>query len=283
MKLRDSTGKSLVNREKWFPKERGNIRDNKKSLVQMAKASKLSHGRFSNRALFVHYFKCPYLYFLSYKARVKPVFNQYSEMYRLAGYIYHELMDKKFKLKWSWDQIFKMGLDQSALHPIITKMAKQNGGVFSTRIEQQIKERVMQGLILTSHSKHSRILEAGIVSESESTRVMLGADFYCRIDLLGLENGKKFILDYKLSKFKGVVDPTQLLYYSFMIPAHYGYYYYVMDDMLVKVDFSRENRRKVLETVDKVVKGILRQDYSPNKAECSKCYLKGKCNYYSKL
>lgn len=278
MKTRDLSGRSLVRREGWFPKEKGRFKDDKRKIIQTAKAPELSKGRFSNRSLFVHYFNCPYLYFLTYKARVKPVFNQYSELYRLAGYIYHELMDQKFKRGWSWNELLRIGMDKAVIHPAITKAAKRAGGFFSAHIEQKIKERVMEGLLITSKSKYASLLESGIASESEATRTMLGANFYCRIDLLGREGQCKFILDYKLSKFKSLA-PTQLLYYSFMIPASYGYYYYVMSDTLVKVDFDRAARRKVLETINRVIKGINGEDYTPDKSHCRHCYLKDRCGH----
>lgn len=278
MKVKDSSGRSLVRRESWFPKERPRFRDDKRKIISTAKAPELSKGRFSNRSLFVHYYRCPYLYFLTYKARVRPVFNQYSELYRLAGYIYHELMDQKFKRGWSWAELLRVGMDRAVIHPAVTRAAKKAGGFFSAHIEEKLKERVMQGLLLTSKSKYLNILESGIESETEAVRVMLGAHFYCRIDLLGRENGNRFILDYKLSKFKSL-DPEQLLYYSFMVPASYGYYYYVFSDTLVKVSFDREARRRVLETINKIIEGINREDYTPDHSHCSHCYLKDKCGH----
>ena len=246
--------------------------------IRKPAASKLSYGKLSNRALFVHYYNCGYLYFLAYRKRVSSPFNVHSSLTRSAGYIYHEIMEMKFRGKWNWQDTFAYALKRSNFTQVVKAMATRDQGVYPSWAQEKIRERVMFGLEKTRTSQYKHYLESLTNVETEATRDLLGAHFYIRVDGVGLFDNQRFILDYKLSKSSSHKDNNQLLYYSFLIPAQFGLFYYVMDDTMIKVDFTKEVRRRTLKAIMQIVDGINREKWLPNRKYCSKCYLRDVCD-----
>lgn len=266
----------IVKPQRRFPASKSKV--SPRGVIKASAASKLSYGRLSNRALFVCYYSCPYLYYLVYKKRLHAPFNVYSSWARSAGYIYHEIMEMKFNGKWSWQETFGFALKRSSFGKVMKAMATRDQGEYPAWAKEKIRERVLFGLEKTRTSQHKHYLEALTHVEVEATRELLGARFYVRVDGIGNYENLRFILDYKLSKSSSHKDDHQLLYYSFLIPSHYGLFYYVMDDCLIKVEFTKEARRKTLMAIMKIIGGLNKRDYTPNKGHCSRCYLKDVCD-----
>jgi len=242
-------------------------------------------GALSHRSLFVVYARCPYLYKILYEDKIKIPVDFWSDLYRIVGYCYHTLMERKIRQRLSWDELVVASETMSVVDQIILGQEKGLGFSFPWWARERMRADVQQKILNTAQSSHKFILDRLEVAEKPFLKEMsTGVFFYGRVDALGRGKTNKGLLlvDYKGSRYssKSFDNGRQLVYYSLLIPAKIeeAYYYYAGDDSIIPVDINNKGLRAwVYEWAMKCADGIASGHRKPRHSSCASCFARSVC------